>query len=152
MQPSSAENIEWEGPNLVTKSAIEVELLGFLQNFKHRIQKHDTGVLFGVAMSCVPIPFISLIGLFVGLMNRHLVRSRKLDIFENGLISTGIIISLAVTTASFAAGIFIFSYLSHIDHESAVAILQDLLIRIGRMLKWISTIFNPIENGHGQKT
>lgn len=73
------------------ESAIERELRGLASNFKFGLHGHDRGVLIGLALACIPIPPMCVLGLLVTLWNLKLWKEGKLELHERNIICLSVI-------------------------------------------------------------
>ncbi len=84
------------------QSAIEKELANKLYELRHATANHDRGVVWGMVLSCIPVPPISILAIIISLINLNLIKDGKLKVEERGMI----IKSLSIAVAMLALGSF----------------------------------------------
>lgn len=72
-------------------SVIEQELVRKLTVLGTSMRKHDRGVLMGFLFSLLPIFPLAFVGLGIGLFNRSMYRTGKIDEFDFTMVRRGLI-------------------------------------------------------------
>ena len=106
-------------------SALEKELLNSLLNFRSWLRGHDRGVIIGCAISCIPLPPITLIGLIVGYANHIFLKNGKLDNYEKRLIKIGIVIGIVNLVIGLGLVIYLFKSASSVEWTSLLSLAKD---------------------------
>lgn len=105
-------------------SALEIELVNALHNFRSWLGQHDRGVLLGVTLSCIPLPPVAVIGFLVGCANYYLVKREKLQISEARLIGIGLFAAVINVTVISLLFLYIIQATSSIEWEAKLETLR----------------------------
>lgn len=109
------------------KSVLEQELARKFEAMRADWRRHDRAVLLGFIFSAIPLLPISVVGLFLSLMNFWLYRNGKLEISERRMIVSGIWISLINIAIGIAVTYYASTRFGAINWESIFQAYLHLL-------------------------
>lgn len=109
------------------KSVLEQELARKFETFRSDLRHHDRAVLLGFIFSVIPLLPISIIGIFLSLMNFWLYQSGKLEISERRMIVIGIWIGLINIAVGVAVTYYAATKFGSINWDSIVQAYLHLL-------------------------
>jgi len=133
----------------MTQSAIERELLGFVQSIGAWVRRHDRGVVIGITLSVIPVPIVSFAGLLVGLFNLTLLKSGKLDKSETQGIATGIVLSLICTAGSAFVFCYVYGRISSMGWSTSSGLMTSMYEHLLALISQIYSIVVPAQTGIG---
>ena len=84
------------------QSAIEKELANRLYALRYAAANHDRGVVWGMVLSFIPVPPISILAIIISLINFKLLQAGKLKEEERSMI----IKALSIATGMLVLGSF----------------------------------------------
>jgi hypothetical protein len=112
---------------LNSESPSEEEIIEKLVALKFAIGRHDRGVIFGFALSLLPIFPAALFGTLVGLFNSRLVRSGKLDSYEESLVHKGLVLGTINSVISIIILYFVLRFMNEVGWHQFVQNTLDSL-------------------------
>jgi hypothetical protein len=132
----------------MSHSAIEIEFLKLIKNTRLWLKSHDRGVMFGVVLSSIPLPPISILGILVGMANLFLIETSRLNGYEKKLVWYGILIAIVNTILMIILTFQFFQIAKSMDLKIIQSALDQQITILEKIAQWY---INWVEQFSGTK-
>lgn len=115
------------------QSAIEKELANRIYALRYATANHDRGVVWGMILSCIPVPPISILAIIISYINLNLIKAGKLKEEERGIIMKSLYLATAMLTLGIIFVYMIYNFWVGVNIASFIDALRygvDSLIEV----------------------